>query len=149
MDDRSDLYFRQMPLGPMANFVYFIGSRTERTCVVVDPAWDTDAIVRQAEADDMKIVGALVTHYHPDHVGGGMLGFRVPGGVAELLTRADARIHVHKLEADGLRQVTGVSERDLVRREGGDRLTLGDVGSRSSTRRGTRRAASASWCASA
>lgn len=123
----SDLYFRQVPIGPMANFVYLIGSRTARTCVVVDPAWDTDAIVRLAEQDDMSIVGALVTHYHPDHCGGGMLGFRVPGGVAELVARAPAKIHVHKLEADGLKQVTGVSESDLVRREGGDRLSVGDV----------------------
>jgi glyoxylase-like metal-dependent hydrolase (beta-lactamase superfamily II) len=127
IDMDSDLYFRQVPLGPMANFVYFIGSRATRTCVVVDPAWDTDAIVRQAAADDMKIVGALVTHYHPDHCGGGMMGFHVPGGVAELLGRVDAKIHVHKLEADGLIKVTGVGERDLVRREGGDKLALGDV----------------------
>ncbi|MCY1004720.1 MBL fold metallo-hydrolase [Nannocystis pusilla] len=127
MSEPSDLYFRQVPIGPMANFIYFIGSRSTRTCVVVDPAWDTDALVRLAEADDMKIVGALVTHYHPDHCGGGMMGFRVPGGVAELIGRVDARIHVHKLEADGLKQVTGVSEGDLVRREGGDRLALGDV----------------------
>ncbi len=101
MGESSDLYFRQVPIGPMANFIYFIGSRATRTCVVVDPAWDTDALVRLAEADDMKIVGALVTHYHPDHCGGGMMGFRVPGGVAELIGRVDARIHVHKLEADG------------------------------------------------
>ena len=63
----SDLYFRQVPIGPMANFVYLIGSRSARTCVVVDPAWDTDAIVRLAEADDMTITGALVTQYHHDH----------------------------------------------------------------------------------
>lgn len=123
----SDLYFRQVPIGPMANFIYLIGSRSARTCVVVDPAWDTGAICRLAEADGMTITGALVTHYHPDHVGGGMLGFRVPGGVAELVARAPAKIHVHKLEADGLKQVTGVSESDLVRRDGGDTLTIGDV----------------------
>lgn len=125
--ERSDLYFRQVPIGPMANFIYLIGSRSARTCVVVDPAWDTGAICRLAEADGMTITGALVTHYHPDHVGGGMLGFRVPGGVAELVARAPAKIHVHKLEADGLKQVTGVSESDLVRRDGGDTLTIGDV----------------------
>lgn len=123
----SDLYFRQVPIGPMANFIYLIGSRSARTCVVVDPAWDTGAICRLAETDGMTITGALVTHYHPDHVGGGMLGFRVPGGVAELVARAPAKIHVHKLEADGLKQVTGVSESDLVRREGGDTLAIGDV----------------------
>lgn len=127
MDEQSDLYFRQIPVGPMANFIYFIGSRRTRECVVVDPAWDTDLLLGHAAADDMKIVGSLVTHYHPDHVGGGWLGFRVPGGVAELIGRVDAPIHVHKLEADGLKQVTGVSEGDLVRREGGDRLAIGDV----------------------
>jgi hydroxyacylglutathione hydrolase len=127
MQAPSDLYFRQLPIGPMANFVYLIGSLTTRTCVVVDPAWDTATLLRTAAADDMKIVGALVTHYHPDHCGGNMMGFRVPGGVSELLARADVKIHVNKLEADGLKQVTGISEGDLVRRDSGDRLALGDV----------------------
>lgn len=128
MDPSSaDLYFRQVPIGPMANLIYLIGSLRTRNCVVVDPAWDTDKIFRQAEADGMTITGALVTHYHPDHVGGGMMGFHVPGGVAEVVARAPAKIHVHKLEAHGLRQVTGISESDLVRREHGDRLALGDV----------------------
>ncbi len=123
----SDLYFRQVPIGPMANFIYLIGSRSARTCVVVDPAWDTGAICRLAEADGMTITGALVTHYHPDHVGGGMLGFRVPGGVAELVARAPAKIHVHKLEADGVKRVTGISEEDMVRHEGNDRVSAGEV----------------------
>ncbi|MEZ4426267.1 MAG: MBL fold metallo-hydrolase [Nannocystaceae bacterium] len=125
--ENPDLYFRQVPLGPMANFIYLIGSRRTGECMVVDPAWDIDALVELAGADDMKITGALVTHYHPDHVGGSMFGFRVPGGVAELLARADAKIHVHKHEADGLIKVTGVSERDLVRHDSGDRIALGDV----------------------
>lgn len=122
-----DLYFRQLPLGPMANFVYLIGSKSRRECLLVDPAWSTDALLAAAAADEMKVVGALVTHYHPDHVGGQMMGFRVPGGVAELLTKAPGRIHVHKAEADGLKQITGASESDLVRHEGGDTLTLGEV----------------------
>ncbi len=122
-----DLYFRQVPLGPMANFVYLIGSRSAGECLVVDPAWSTDALLEIAGRDGMKITGALVTHYHPDHVGGSMFGFSVPGGVAELVGKADARVHVHKLEADGLKKITGVSEGDLVRHESGDRIELGDV----------------------
>jgi hydroxyacylglutathione hydrolase len=55
------------------------------------------------------------------------MGFAVPGGVAELIARVDARIHVHKLEADGLKLITGVSESDLVRHESDDEVKVGDV----------------------
>lgn len=127
MSSNQDLYFKQLPLGPMANFVYLIGSRRERKCWVVDPAWDSDALISEAAADGMTISGQLVTHYHPDHCGGRFLGFEVPGGVAELISRADAPIHVHKVEADGLKKITGVSDSDLVRHDGGDTIELGDV----------------------
>ena len=116
-----------MPIGQMGNFVYFIGSRRTGECLVVDPAWDTDALIETAAEDDMTITGALVTHYHPDHVGGSMMGFSVPGGVAELLAKVDAPIHVNKHEADGLKTITNVSESDLVRHDSGDVVSVGDV----------------------
>ena len=127
MTETNDLYFRQVSIGPMQNFVYLIGSLGTRECLIVDPAWDTGALLELAQKDDMQVVGALVTHYHPDHVGGAMGGFRVPGGVAELVAQQPARIHVNKLEADGLRRITGLSESDLVRHDAGDKLQLGDV----------------------
>ena len=127
MTDASDLYFRQVLLGPMQNFIYFIGSKSAGECMVVDPAWDTDALLEIAERDDMRITGSLVTHYHPDHVGGSFGGFAVPGGVAELLGRANAPIHVHKVGADGLKRITGVSDNDLVRHEAGDVVEVGNV----------------------
>ncbi|MBI2799198.1 MAG: MBL fold metallo-hydrolase [Gammaproteobacteria bacterium] len=127
MTVNDDLYFRQIPLGPMQNFAYLVGSRRARQCLVVDPAWDTDSLLEAARLDDMTIAGALVTHYHPDHVGGAMMGFQVPGGVAELIGKVDAKIHVNKHEADGLIKVTGVSENDLVRHDGGDAIEIGDV----------------------
>jgi glyoxylase-like metal-dependent hydrolase (beta-lactamase superfamily II) len=123
----SDLYFKQLPVGPMANFIYLIGSASKKECLVVDPAWDTDALIASAAADGMKIVGSLVTHYHPDHCGGGFMGFRVPGGVAELLGKVNAPAHVHKEEADGLRKVTGISKNDLVIHDSGDDVKVGDV----------------------
>jgi glyoxylase-like metal-dependent hydrolase (beta-lactamase superfamily II) len=123
----NDLYFRQIPLGAMANFVYLIGSERTRECVVVDPAWDTDALLAQVARDDMKLTGALVTHYHPDHVGGGYHGFNVEGGVAELLERVPLRIHANKHEVEGLKIVTGISDTDVVAHESGDHVTLGEV----------------------
>ena len=48
MTDDSDLYFVQGLLGPMQNFVYLIGSKRTRECLLVDPAWDTDALLAVA-----------------------------------------------------------------------------------------------------
>jgi len=127
MSGESDLYFRQLAVGPMQNFVYLIGSRRAGECLIVDPAWDTRGLIDLAAGDDMRIVGALVSHYHPDHVGGRMGPFQVPGGVTELVGEVDARVHVNKHEADGLVQITGLSESDLVRHDSGDRVEVGDV----------------------
>jgi hydroxyacylglutathione hydrolase len=127
MTENPDLYFRQIPIGPMANFIYFVGSKRTRECLVVDPAWDTDEILELAAKDDMKIVGSLATHYHPDHVGGSAMGFEVPGGVAELLGKGGAKVHVHKQEAEGLKLITGLSESDLVRHDSSDKIQIGDV----------------------
>ncbi|HUF93398.1 MAG TPA: MBL fold metallo-hydrolase, partial [Candidatus Limnocylindria bacterium] len=64
------VYIKQMELGPMQNFVYLVGDPVAKQCVVVDPAWEIDAILDAAAADGMTITGALITHTHQDHVGG-------------------------------------------------------------------------------
>ena len=66
------IYLKQMELGPMQNFVYLIGDPVARECVVVDPAWEIDAIVDTVARDEMVLTGALVTHTHQDHVGGSL-----------------------------------------------------------------------------
>lgn len=121
-----DLYFQQIPVGEMANFAYLVGSRSVGEALLVDPAWEVDALLDRAEADDMRVAGALVTHYHQDHVGGEIFGMSIEG-LARLLERSPVPIHVNTTEADGLRKVTGVSESDLVRRSAGDDLILGSV----------------------
>jgi glyoxylase-like metal-dependent hydrolase (beta-lactamase superfamily II) len=122
----GDLYFRQLPVGQMANFAYLVGSRSARRCLLVDPAWSVDALLDRAEADAMEVVGALVTHYHQDHVGGSIFGMQIEG-VARLLERRPVPIHVNALEAEGTRRVTGASEADLVRHAAGDEIVLGQV----------------------
>jgi glyoxylase-like metal-dependent hydrolase (beta-lactamase superfamily II) len=126
MDDASDLYFRQIPVGQMANLAYLVGSRSAREALVVDPAWSVDALLDQAERDGMRVVGALVTHYHQDHVGGRIFGFDIEG-VARLLERQPVPIHVNELEAEGTRRVTGASESDLVRHAAGDAIAAGRI----------------------
>ena len=118
------LYLRQMELGPMQNFVYLVGDREAGECVVVDPAWEIDTIVRTAEADGLRITGALVTHTHQDHVGGSLEAWGMPGripGVEELLERVPAKVYVHAAEREFLRGFGS----DLVKVEAGTELAVG------------------------
>jgi hydroxyacylglutathione hydrolase len=104
----------------MQNFVYLVGDRAAGECVVVDPAWEIDAIVDAAEADGLRITGALVTHAHPDHVGGDLFGMDI-AGVADLLERAPARVYASKAECPFLPNFGS----DLVPVEPGAELTIG------------------------
>ena len=54
------LYLKQLELGPMENFVYLVGSTESRRCAVVDPAWEIETALAQAEADGMQMVAGLV-----------------------------------------------------------------------------------------
>ena len=126
MSNEDELIIEQIEIGPMQNFTYLIGSRSSREVVVVDPAWDIDSLLQHIQERDYKLTGALITHYHPDHCGGSFGGHSVPG-VAELLETAAVKIYTHKLEADGLKKVTGISDEDMVKVDSGDRLNIGDV----------------------
>ena len=64
------LYFKQIEIGPMQNYVYLIGSTETRKVAVVDAAWEIDTILKIAAQDDVEVTHAFVTHTHPDHVGG-------------------------------------------------------------------------------
>ena len=94
------LYLKQLQLGPMQNFVYLIGDTTTRRAVAVDPAWDIDAVLNTLAADDMTLEAALITHFHPDHIGGGLMGQHIAGPVELLERGAKITVYVHQDEAD-------------------------------------------------
>lgn len=118
---------REDPIaGQMANFMYVVGDPASREAVIVDPAWDVTSLLEKTREDGYELVAALVTHYHPDHVGGDLFGLPVQG-LSTLLSRVSIPIYVNKHEAEGLKRVTGVSETDLRKVEHGDHLRLGDT----------------------
>ncbi len=131
------LYFRQLLAGrdfaqgdeiarQMMNFVYLIGDRQTGECVVVDPAYAVDDLCDLVEADGMRLVGALATHYHPDHVGGDLMGWGIEG-ISRLLARADVPVHVQADELPWVERTTGVGADALVAHAGGDVVTVGEV----------------------
>tara|TARA_B100001964_G_scaffold111343_1_gene124298 strand:- start:13897 stop:14616 length:720 start_codon:yes stop_codon:yes gene_type:complete len=135
--EENPLFFKQLLSGvdvgksdssaqQMANFIYLIGDKNTRECVIVDPAWDIDGILKVIEGEEMTLKGSLVTHYHPDHVGGSIFGMNIKG-LAELMEKSPAPVYVNKHEADGLKQVTGLSETDLRLTDSEEKIKVGEI----------------------
>jgi len=117
------LYFKQIEMGPMQNFVYLVGSTETRKVAVVDGAWGIDEILRIATKDEVEITHALVIYTHPDHVGGRFAGMEIEG-VTELLGKCKAKVVVHKAEAEFLK---ALSPSDIIKAESGDKIDVGGV----------------------
>jgi glyoxylase-like metal-dependent hydrolase (beta-lactamase superfamily II) len=137
MADR--LYFRQLLAGrdfaagdqiarQMVNFVYLIGDRESGEAVAVDPAYGVSELVEMLDGEGLRLTGVLATHWHPDHVGGDLMGYPIEG-IRDLTGRADvhAPVHVNRAEAEWVKRGTGVSDSDLVLHDSGDTVPVGDI----------------------
>ncbi|MFA5168094.1 MAG: MBL fold metallo-hydrolase [Candidatus Omnitrophota bacterium] len=112
MDSRN-LYFKQIPAGYMGNFVYLLGDKRKKECAIIDPAWDVDAVLKEAEKDGMKVVAGILTHTHFDHC----------NGVKELVQKTGVKVYVHENEAKYLKEI----QSHLVETKEGSKLKIGDV----------------------
>ena len=118
---------KQAAIGPMMNYVYFIGCTESREAAVVDPAWDVNEILKIAGDLDLKIKHILVTHGHPDHI----------NALEPLLEATDARIYIHVDEVDYMQEVArsfGMSTEFVTRRatniqkvSDGEKITVGKL----------------------
>jgi glyoxylase-like metal-dependent hydrolase (beta-lactamase superfamily II) len=135
IDDR--LYFKQLLAGrdfaksddlasQMVNFVYLIGDRLSRETLVIDPAYAVSELLDIAKQDDMKVIGALATHYHADHVGGSMMGLNIEGA-ARLLQLEDVPIHIQTDEAPWIQRTTGIALDSLRLHTSGDKVSVGEI----------------------
>ena len=102
------IFVHQFELGPWENFIYLVGDKATRTCAVVDPAWDADVILSEAEKLDVDITHVLCTHSHFDHV----------NRVDALVEKKDVPVHMLDEEID----FSGFRSENLIDRQalGGD-----------------------------
>jgi hydroxyacylglutathione hydrolase len=120
------LSIKQIELGPMQNYVYVIADRDERKAFVVDPAWDIGSLLAELDKEDLELAGALVTHYHPDHIGGDFAGHHIEG-LTELLSQRPCKIYLHKAEAPYVQKQLGLSPADYVAVDGETTLEVGRI----------------------
>jgi hydroxyacylglutathione hydrolase len=88
--DRETLWLRQLPLGPMKNFVYLLGAPGGREAAVVDPAWDPAAILEAAAHAGRSLTAIFLSHHHADHM----------NAVKPLLQQLDLPVYVQRAEAE-------------------------------------------------
>lgn len=110
----KNLILKQMEVGPMENFIYFIGDKDTKEVAVIDPAWDVDFIINEAKQNDLKIKAALITHGHFDHC----------NGVEELLKHLDIPIYTNKTEADFFKFNWG---ENIKKTNSSDKIKIGNI----------------------
>ena len=135
--DTDRLYFRQLLSGrdfavddplasQMVNFVYAVGDRTTGECVLVDPAYAVAELLAAVATDDMRVTGVIASHYHPDHIGGSMMGYAIEG-VPALLEHVDVPVHVQDAEAPWVSRTIGVTADQLSVHQPGDLVAVGGI----------------------
>jgi glyoxylase-like metal-dependent hydrolase (beta-lactamase superfamily II) len=85
----ENLILKQIVIGPLDNFIYFVGDARTKEIAVVDPAWDVDFLCREADKSGYIITSIFLTHGHPDHV----------NGLKDILARHDVPAYISKHEA--------------------------------------------------
>ncbi len=102
-----------LELGPMENFIYLIKDTATSRTAVVDPAWDTQAIIKAAKKNGMIITDILLTHSHHDHI----------NGISDILNHYDAQLHLTHAEE----KFWGDSQTSPTLHHGGDTISLGST----------------------
>mmetsp|Transcript_18572 Transcript_18572/g.37843 ORF Transcript_18572/g.37843 Transcript_18572/m.37843 type:complete len:436 (+) Transcript_18572:68-1375(+) len=108
--------------GEMSNFVYLVVNAQDQTAIAVDAAWDLEALYGFAAKLRVRLVGAVYTHGHADHVGG-------PGvpGCAEV-SRRGTEVWAGEHDAADIRKQCGLRDAQLRELRDGDVLPLGGLG---------------------
>jgi hydroxyacylglutathione hydrolase len=72
-------------------------------------------------------VGAVATHYHPDHIGGTFIGEQHLAGILELIELTEVPVHVQAEEVSWILDRTGVDASALLSHRDGEVLNVGDI----------------------
>lgn len=109
----ENLIIHQMEIGPLQNYLYFIGDARTHEVAVVDPAWDVPFLCQEAQRLGLKITNIFLTHGHPDHV----------NGLEAMLAEHDVPVYISIHEADFYKP----SHKNIIEVENHHVLTVGNI----------------------
>ena len=75
-------------IGPMQNICHIIVDTATKKALVVDPAWEADAIRKRLEAESLTLSGVIATHAQYDHT----------NAITGLLRKADVPVYAQTAE---------------------------------------------------
>jgi glyoxylase-like metal-dependent hydrolase (beta-lactamase superfamily II) len=104
----------QTEVGLLSNFNELIAEKNSGACVVVDPAYEVDRLLRVAGERGWQIVAVLLTHTHPDHT----------DGADEMVRATGAPVYVGAGELAAAARAAPSAR--LVGLVGGERIAVGD-----------------------
>ena len=105
----------QTEVGLMSNFNELLARKNGQECVVIDPAFEVDRLLREAAQRGWRVTAVLVTHTHHDHVDGVEAMVRATGATAyvgagevQALERAAPSAKIVGLEGGEILELAGL-----------------------------------------
>lgn len=86
---------KQILLTKMDNFCYIVGDEATKTCALIDPAFETDRILKECENEGLRVTHIINTHGHSDHTAGNMA----------IKAATGANLLIHEMDAERLKKM--------------------------------------------
>ncbi len=113
MNIPEEFILKQMLVGPLDNFLYFVGDARTREIALIDPAWDIPYLCEEAKKNEYTIKSIFLTHGHHDHV----------NGLDEILEKYNVPAYISVHEADFYKP----KHKNIVEIENTQKLKLGNI----------------------
>lgn len=113
MNKNDNIRVTTLRLGSMDNFIHCMADVETKDSMVVDPAWDFQAIEEHFKRNELTLVGVLLTHTHGDHI----------SALADVLLKYDIPVYLTQSEYNVGR--VKLDNPHIVRE--GDKISLGNA----------------------